>query len=103
MEGGVDSVEYTHGHDLTMNRDHNMYQSQKKVQNCAIMNLSTLAIVIMISCRKIPNEETFLCSTLRTQSHYLYHGEHPSAILGDDHLVGEGLEPVPEVGLLQLN
>ena len=36
-------------------------------------------------------------------SHYLYNGEHSSPILGDDHLVGEGLEPVPEVCLFQLN
>ena len=36
-------------------------------------------------------------------SNYLNHGEHSPAILGDNHLIGETLEPVPQVGILQLN
>jgi len=30
-------------------------------------------------------------------------GEHPAAVLGDDHLVGEVLELGPELGILQLH
>ena len=34
---------------------------------------------------------------------HLDDGEHPAAVLGDDHLVGEVLELGPELGILQLH
>ena len=42
------------------------------------------------------------CCGVKT-NYYLDHRKHPPTILSDDHLVGETLELVPQLGVLQLH